>query len=192
MTTMKKPPMPVVDQKSLRRYKKELNFFETSERLALEMADLVKDVGLNGRILEPSAGSGALISAVQRVIPYEIEPIDYCEVQEGFWPVLDDMGANRVGTDFLKYNPGPIYDAVIMNPPYKDRGVEKHVGHAWDCVRPGGSIVALVSRHSADWIEHEFYGHIFFEEQYGKREFSETSIRTSLFLINKPLGGASC
>ena len=180
----------IVDAKSLRRYKKKFNFFETAEELADRMAELIDDVGLGARILEPSAGMAALISAVHRAIKYDIEPIDFCEIQEEFSEILIRAGARKVGGDFLELSPEPIYDAIIMNPPYKNRMAEEHVDHAWKCLRPGGKIVALVSPTASEWVDTEFEGHVFVREEIPAGTFKETNIRTCLFLIHKPRDGS--
>lgn len=187
--SMERLVMPVVDAASLRRYKKEFNFFETPELLANRMAELVDDVGLNAWILEPSAGLGALIRATAKAIKYEIRPIDFCEVQEEFASILTQSGAVRVGSDFLQYHPGPSYDAIIMNPPYKNGMAERHVDHAWNCIRPGGKIVALVGMKAVEWIDDEFLGHVFEREEIEKGAFAETNVKTCLYLIHKPMDG---
>jgi hypothetical protein len=178
---------PIVDEASLRRYKKEFNFFETPAALADKMAELIDDVGYGARILEPSAGLGSLARAVQRAIKYPISPIEFCEVQQGFVDTLTSAGLVRVGGDFMEYRPGPVYEAVIMNPPYKNKTAEQHVGHAWNCVRPGGKIVALVGENAMRWIDDEFLGHIFEKEEIKKGTFEETNVKTCLYLIIKPL-----
>jgi len=171
----------IVDQKTLRQYKKKYNFFETPAKIADKMASLLEGIGINAKILEPSAGLGALIKAVEKWCKFP--QIDFCEIQEVFYEKLTDY--NHVGTDFMEYNPGSVYDAVIMNPPYKNGLAEKHVDHAWDCLKPGGRMVALVGRRAADFIDDEFYGHVFYREEI-KKGFRETSINTYLFLIHKP------
>lgn len=175
----------IVDSDSLRAFKKKTNFFETPPAIAERIADLIDDVGRDARILEPSAGMGALIKAVHQAIKYPIAPIDFCETQHEFIPVLSTLG-NQVGKDFEQYNPGPVYDAVVMNPPYRNRAAERHVNHGWECIRPGGKIVALVNTTTAEWIDEEFCGHVFVREALEKG-FTETSITTVLFLIHKPL-----
>ncbi len=191
MSALVEAPPAVVDLDSLRRYKKKFNFFETPDSLADQMAERVDDVGLNARILEPSAGLGSLIRAVHRAVKYPIRPIDFCEVQAEFAAILLASGAMQVGSDFTEYKPGPIYDAVIMNPPYKNGMAERHVDHAWNCIRPGGKIAALVGRQAAEWIDEEFCGHVFEREEIKKGAFKETPVGTVLFLIHKPMGGAA-
>lgn len=151
------------------------------------MAELINDVGLGARILEPSAGMGSLLKAVNKAIQYSIAPIDFCEVQDEFIPSLEGLGARRVAGDFLEYTPGPIYNAVIMNPPYANKAAERHVDHAWNCISPGGKIVALVGKMTGEVIEEEFHGHVFEREEIPRNTFKETNIATILFLIHKPL-----
>ena len=176
--------MPVVDMDMLRKYKKKFNFFATPETIADEMVEVIDGLGRDALILEPSAGLGALIKAIEKMLRFATQRIDFCEVQEEFAAVLS--GYNRVGSDFLQYRPGPIYDAVVMNPPYKERLAEKHVNHAWECIKPGGWISALVGKSAALWIDEEFDGHIFTRETI-KKGFKETSVDTVHFTINKPL-----
>jgi 16S rRNA G966 N2-methylase RsmD len=175
--------MPVVDLNMLRAYKKKFNFFETPEVLADQMAGFLDGLGRNARILEPSAGMGALIRAIERAMLF-LPQIDYCEIQEEFAAILSTY--NRVGSDFMQYKPGPVYDAVIINPPYKNKLAELHVDHAWNCIKPGGWIVALVGKTAGSYIGSEYEGHIFHEEMI-KKGFQETAVDTCLFLINKPL-----
>lgn len=175
--------MQIVDQASLRAYKKKYNFFETPEKIAEKMGVLLEEMGRDVRILEPSAGLGALIRAAEEGSDFPPQ-IDFCEVQEEFCEALADY--DKVGDDFMMYNPGPIYDAVIMNPPYKNNMATDHTNHAWDCLKPGGRIVALVGESGARFIDEEFMGHILHREVFEKG-FSETTIKTYLFLINKPL-----
>jgi hypothetical protein len=174
--------MHIVDQESLKRYKNKYNFFETPPKIAAKMSSFLEELGRDVRILEPSAGLGALIDAAITSCNFPPQ-IDFCELQDEFSQNLQQY--NKVGSDFMEYHPGPVYDAVIMNPPYKGNTARKHVDHAWDCLKPGGRLVALVGKNGADFIDEEFYGHIFHREQI-KKGFKETSIDTYLFLIHKP------
>ena len=177
----------IVDADSLRAYKKKTNFFETPEPLADRLAWMIDDVGRGAKILEPSAGRGALIRAVRRAISYPIQPVDFCEIQEDFVGALEADGAARVGSDFEQYRPGPIYDAVIMNPPFKGGLAERHVSHAWECVKPGGKVVAIVGDNAASWIDEEFSGYVTIKEENPKGSFKETGVKTWSYLIHKPL-----
>jgi hypothetical protein len=110
------------------------------------------------RMLEPSAGCGALIDAVLKVIPNA----DVCAVesdpdraralqQRGRFPVhqrtFEDYAAWYGGTLLRKY------DLIIMNPPYAVTGNRTiwidHVRLAWDLLAEGGRLVAILP--GVDW-----------------------------------------
>ncbi len=98
------------------------------------------------RVLEPSAGTGALAS---RAVAEGCR-VDVIEIQPELAADLESQCAyGRVHlADFLAMPPalhGGSYDRVIMNPPF-DRGRDvDHVVHAWDFVKPGGRLVAVMS-----------------------------------------------
>jgi len=172
----------ITNSDDLRKYKKKTNFFETPNVLANQMAGLLA-IKHGDKILEPSIGLAALIKAVEKKYKFEFS-VDFCEIQDSFYPHLTDY--NFVGSDFVDYNPGQIYDAIIMNPPYKNKLAEKHIDHAWDCLKPGGKIVALVGEGSINYIDEEYSGYVFHREEI-KKAFKETPITVYLLLIHKPL-----
>jgi 16S rRNA G1207 methylase RsmC len=45
--------------------------------------------------------------------------------------------------DFLTVSPPGTFDAVIMNPPFKDGADIKHILHAREFLKPGGRLVAI-------------------------------------------------
>jgi methylase of polypeptide subunit release factors len=65
-------------------------------------------------------------------------------------PKLQDIlklkGFNVVGPDFLEYAPGEVYDAVVMNPPFEGGQDMIHIRHAYDCLKDGGSLLAVASK----------------------------------------------
>jgi len=173
----------ITDTKTLQRYKKKYNFFETPEVIANTMAELLDSLGRGARILEPSAGIGALLNSLKRVDITNSYVLDFCEIQKEFLPYLS--GYNHVGEDFMEYTPGRVYEAILMNPPYKSKLAEAHTDHAWECLKPGGVLVTLVGGTGAKYIRDEYSGHIFDEIKY-VNGFSETSVDTFLFHIHKP------
>jgi hypothetical protein len=174
--------MHIIDAAALKTYKKKFNFFATPDKIATFMSSFL-GLGRGALIIDPSAGTGVLLRAADVEIPFE-KSLHYCEVQPEFDQYL--TAYTKVGTDFLAYNPGPIYDAVIMNPPYKNGADKIHIDHAWDCIKPGGRIICLVSINTATRIDDEYEGHVFERHEY-KKAFKETSITVVMFLIFKPL-----
>ncbi len=93
------------------------------------------------RVLEPSAGEGALAIAAAK---YGAR-VDCVELDQERAAKLNRAGFWVHCGDFLQTALAPIYDVVIMNPPF-DRGRDvDHVWHAWQTVKPGGWLTAIMS-----------------------------------------------
>ncbi len=121
----------------------DFQFYPTPPALAGKMWRTFKNTDFE-RVLEPSAGDGALIKArpggwdrFARNIA-----IDCCEIDVTKHPLLREAGANVVGMDFLQFSSGAIYSHVLLNPPFSDG--DSHVLKAWDLLWEG-EIVALVN-----------------------------------------------
>lgn len=93
------------------------------------------------RVMEPSAGTGALVRAIRnaepsaRITAYEISH-DLAHVHGG------------IAADFLTIDPpqaGPQIDRVAMNPPFSGGADIQHVRHALRFLVPGGVLVAIVA-----------------------------------------------
>lgn len=98
------------------------------------------------RVLEPSAGLGALALAVFHACPTAI--IDCVELLPEHRRELATMGFTVIGDNFDEFCPNDHepYDAVLMNPPFGNGAEAHHVLHAAKCVIPGGQVVAIVSQ----------------------------------------------
>jgi protein-L-isoaspartate O-methyltransferase len=126
--------------------KDEFNYFPSPaavvERL-MELADICP--GMDA--LEPSASQGAiavaLCAAGGNVHAFEILDSNI----EKLVPALRKApGSNRVvQADFLKEEPSPIFDRIVMNPPFAKQADIKHVTHAIGFLKPGGRLVAVMS-----------------------------------------------
>lgn len=119
--------------------KKELQAFYTPQDVAervVERACLTEGM----RVLEPSAGNGALADEIvktgAKVVCVEINPEEAKKLRERFNTVFEQ--------DFLTV---PVFevDAVVANPPFtKDQDI-KHVLNAYDFLKSGGRLVAIMS-----------------------------------------------
>ena len=126
---------------------------ETAEKL-IGMIDrnIVAD-GIN--VLEPSAGTGELISAwlepdrryVRREYckkDYEPEFHGHCiEINKTRAAVLKGKGYKVVWDDFLTFNPMMRYSLILMNPPFHDGA--KHLLKALEVCAPGGQIACILN-----------------------------------------------
>jgi len=124
----------------------DFGFFPTPAALATRAAELA-EIGDGMMVLEPSAGKGALAIAAHaaandvQVDMHELLPANY-EALVGL--NLPLSGVAQPG-DFLLAEPKPIYDRVLMNPPFdKKRSDIHHVFHALKFLKSGGRLVAIM------------------------------------------------
>lgn len=125
--------------------------FPTPPELAARVVELAK-IEPSHYVLEPSAGTGALLSALidaeaQRVVSVEINPrlvecLKQTQAAHGF--PSGESGWTITCADFLECN-GDLgtFDRIIMNPPFTDAADIKHILHARKFLRPGGRLVAI-------------------------------------------------
>lgn len=118
------------------------NLFQTPPQVAWQLAGMLPG---GGRILEPSAGLGRIVDAVaRRCDPAELVAV---EVAPQCAEHLYKRGDCRlIVADFLECDAdrlGGLFDAVVMNPPFKQGRDVKHIQHAHELLKPGGLLVAL-------------------------------------------------
>lgn len=122
--------------------RKQYDFFWTPKELAEQ---LVRESGLQPGmlVLEPSAGHGAIADAAaeivgkNNVICYELLPENVAKLRAKGFGVFEG--------DFLESNPSPIYDRVLMNPPFGNQADMRHVEHASKWMNEDGLLCAIVS-----------------------------------------------
>lgn len=119
----------------------ELGYFPTPPAVVarlLESANIKSDM----LVLEPSAGRGAILFELLKLAPcvdcYEIDHAnaDFLVFSKGPHSVKE--------ADFLTVTPEPIYDRVVMNPPFAKNAAPKHVLHAFKFLAPGGRLIAIM------------------------------------------------
>ena len=114
-------------------------FFPTPKSLA-NKAKAMFNKGGYARVLEPSAGLGDLASVICGT--YHNTHVDVVEYDVSKHDVLRGRGYNVVGTDFLSFTTPISYDAIFMNPPFRNGA--QHVLHAWRILQDG-EIVAILN-----------------------------------------------
>lgn len=98
------------------------------------------------RILEPSAGTGAIAAAA---VDKRVGTVDCVEIDPGRADGLWHSGryGRVLPVDFMALQPETtgLYDRVIMNPPFdRERDID-HVNHALRFLKPDGRLVAVMS-----------------------------------------------
>jgi len=137
---------PIILTGEYSRAKQDFGQFDTPKALAAEVVREAQ-VAPGMQTLEPSAGVGniavALSEAGANVMAFEIDPKRCAMLVKA---VRQSRGFNMVvKRDFLAFAAEPLYDRVVMNPPFAKQADIEHVSHAWECVKPGGALVAIMS-----------------------------------------------
>jgi tRNA G10 N-methylase Trm11 len=108
------------------------------------------DIQPGDRVLEPSAGTGAIIAAMGgRMFGHNPDrgELMAVEINDKLAQHLErEFPLTNVATaDFLEcgtYNLGK-FDAIVMNPPFGAASDIKHIKHAMGFLKPGGRLVAI-------------------------------------------------
>lgn len=133
---------PVLLTGEVTNRKQEFGQFYTPAALAGTVLDTLARKKKAGRMLEPSAGRGA-IAAMAHLRGWIV---DCVELDQKNVDLLCSISFNGVvHGDFLEQEPRPIYDGVGMNPPFAGQADIRHVMHATKFLRPGGRLVAIMS-----------------------------------------------
>ncbi|HAH24894.1 MAG TPA: hypothetical protein DCL77_14265 [Prolixibacteraceae bacterium] len=131
-----------------RNLKKEFQFFATPDHIA-DMLVMLADIKQGQTVLEPSAGSGAIIKAIHRACPqlmvgcYEPMPTNKT--------ILNKLeGCIWLGDDFLETEArgvNDVADRIIANPPFSKNQDIDHVRRMYAQLKPGGRLVSIMSLH---------------------------------------------
>jgi predicted RNA methylase len=119
-------------------------YFPTPAPIVARMIEAA-DLAPGSFVLEPSAGSGAIANAL-RELGHNVACI---ERQRSLVEVLELQGhIVNDGGDFLEHktpwDDSEKVDAVLMNPPFENGQDMAHVVHAFDFVKSGGTLVAIM------------------------------------------------
>ncbi|MDX2996388.1 class I SAM-dependent methyltransferase [Streptomyces scabiei] len=121
----------------------QFGYFPTPAPIVRQLLTLARiEPGM--RVLEPSAGQGAIALAAADagalVDCVEIQADHAEKIRDAHHPAVTVLVA-----DFLTTSPQPVYDRVVMNPPFARQSDIVHVEHAYTALRPGGLLVAVMS-----------------------------------------------
>ncbi|ECA1876101.1 class I SAM-dependent methyltransferase [Salmonella enterica] len=107
-----------------------------------QMVDLA-ELDDSDRILEPEAGTGAILRAIR-----EAAPLARCDAVELNAALAAHLRAAFPGVnvrcgDFLDYQPGSTYSKILMNPPFQHAQDIRHIQHALTLLESGGILTAV-------------------------------------------------
>lgn len=127
--------------------KQEFQFFSTPPALAEWLVSL-SDVKPGYAVLEPSAGTGAIIKAIHKTCPEVV--VDAFELMPENRQTLEKMiNVSLVDEDFTQGVPR-LYDRIFANPPFARNHDIRHARMMYDALDPnGGEMCVITSRH---WV----------------------------------------
>jgi hypothetical protein len=132
-------PNPEAKKQASTEVSKDLQYYPTPSAV---VASIVADLGnIKGKkALEPSCGCGRFLDALRRAGAdcYGIE------VDRGRAQQCRDKGHRVFSGNFLEAPVTPVYDLIVMNPPFYGRHYAKHVRHALRFLKSGGKLVAIL------------------------------------------------
>jgi hypothetical protein len=121
-------------------YQQVPDFFPTPGEIIARMLQLA-NVQPHHRCLDPEGGAGDICVALRDL---GVKNIDCFELNGGLAEALTLLGFPPLGRDFLAATPRPIYERILMNPPFgKDAHIE-HICHAYGWLALGGELVAVL------------------------------------------------
>lgn len=120
--------------------KKIEGFFPTPESLAVEVVELA-NIQEGETVLEPSAGLGHIAEIIRTEHPNA--DLLCLEQYHPLAEVLKVKGFTVTHGDFLAFD--GKFDKIVMNPPFEDLQDIDHVVHAFELLKPGGRLVAIMA-----------------------------------------------
>lgn len=134
---------------------REIGFFETPAELASKLC-LMADIKAGDTCLEPSAGTGRIISAMvaagaERLVACERDSNRRRDINNLFAHLVKNerivFGMTLETDDFMNVMLGEPVDRVVMNPPFTKVGIGdhlNHVKHAFTMLKPRGILVSVL------------------------------------------------
>lgn len=156
--------------------------YPTPKWLVEAMVELL-DVEPQHRILEPSAGTGALLHGLETCgLEYDVTAI---EIDHNLVVNLRrKFDCEVIQENFLNFPPDDYYDRIIMNPPFNGGDDIRHIQHAIKFLKPKGKLVAICANGprqqkilkplASEWTE---LPHDTFKE-------AGTMVRTAMMLVS--------
>ena len=171
------------------------DFFPTPDDVTNRVMELA-DVQPGMKTLEPNTGMGHIAKKLQNAAGKE--HVDLVEISPQLVEYLETAGFGKVEqSDFLKFGEKNSYDRIVMNPPFsKDQDID-HVMHAYDLIKPGGRVTAIMSnmaglrsnkknRAFSAWMDEVGATVEDIEPGAFKSSFNPTSVNTKIVVIDKP------
>lgn len=121
----------------------DMGWFPTPIEVVKQMLQYT-DIKGTMRVLEPSAGMGAIANELLVYLPSS--QIDVVELDPARADTLEGKYNTLIRGDFLQVAPEQKYDRVFMNPPFAPRQADiDHVLHAYKFLKPNGWLLSIMA-----------------------------------------------
>lgn len=123
--------------------KKKFQFFATPGHLAEQLVEKA-DIQPHHRILEPSAGQGAISNLILEIN----RDCTVVELMPENIKALTRQGYNVTEGCFLQCDSDDLglFDRIVANPPFTKNQDIDHIKHMFSMLRPGGKLVSMASK----------------------------------------------
>lgn len=157
---------------------KDLQFYRTPKAVVDRVIESVY-LPKGALVLEPSCGDGAILDGLRKA-GYQCSGIEY---HAGRALEARAKGHSVLTANFLDTAPDPVYDAVIMNPPFYGKHYLKHIEHAMKFIKPGGVLVSILP--ASAWYEHGKIKGQWHDLPIGSFRESGTNVNTGFVIIRR-------
>ena len=123
------------------------DFYPTPDLLISRMVSPYYNRLGQAQILEPSAGSGAILDYISRGRSGQKANLYAIEKDPELTYTLHGKDYKVIHNDFLTYSGDYLFDLIIMNPPFSNG--DEHLLKAWD-ILVEGDIACLLNRETID------------------------------------------
>lgn len=165
-----------ITKKASTEVSKDLQFYPTP-RAAIDHILARVHLPASARILEPSCGDGALLDAMNNG-DRQLFGIEYDATRA---QQARGKGYSVLTANFLQVEPQPVYDRIVMNPPFYGKHYVKHVEHAMKFLKPDGVLITILP--ASAWYEHKLLKGRWEDLPMGSFRESGTNINTGFLMI---------
>lgn len=161
--------------------------FVSSDAVCRRLMDIAVPAP-SDNFLEPSAGTGAILRAVQTAAPGI-----HCEAVERHIELARQLEKSFPAVsvhclDFLSFAPQTRYSLIVMNPPFRNGADIHHIRHARDLLAPGGRLIAVCT--DGPRQQRHLLPEATCSEKLPRGSFAYTGVATMILRIDAPASGA--
>lgn len=179
-------------------------FYPTPSWLAGRMLSFLDRDAPIRTVLEPSAGKGDLLYALQKYNAARrygkdediFDLVDVIEADQNLRGLLKGAGFRVIGDDFLQFHTHKHYDLILMNPPFSN--CDAHLLRALDIQSGGGRVLCLLN---AETLKNpytnrrkvllqkleEYHAHVEYVQDTFQKAARKSDVEVAIVYVNIPV-----